>query len=101
MCTTDQTAEIIAEILTAHLGMPRGYAAWFVAQLTPTERTFITHAAIQGRKSLVREVQRDVHRRRANALSRAEFIPLERNKFRSTTKRRRRRDVTGQQHLWQ
>lgn len=101
MCTTDQTAEIIAEILTAHLGMPRGYAAWFVAQLTPTERSFTTHAAIQGRKSLVREVQRDVHRRRA------EFIPLERrdrperNKFRSTTKRRRRRKMTGQQHLWQ
>ena len=65
MCTTTQRDEIIAEILVAHTKMPRRYAAWFVARLNPIERTFVTRAAIAGRRSLVREVQQTVHRRQA------------------------------------
>ena len=65
MCTTEQRDEIYAEILVAHTGMPRGYAAWFLRQLSDGDRLFATRAAIAGRKSLVRELQRSVHERRA------------------------------------
>jgi hypothetical protein len=65
MCTTQQRDEIIAEILVAHTGMPRGYASWFVRQLDATERSFVARAAISQRKSLIRDVQKTVHRRRA------------------------------------
>ena len=65
MCTTEQRDEIIAEILVCHTGMPRRYAAWFVSVLTDVERSFVTKAAIRNRHSLVRDIQRNVHLRRA------------------------------------
>jgi hypothetical protein len=65
MCTNEQRDEIVAEILSCHTGMPRGYAAWLVRQLDDLERDCVTRAAIFRRRAKVRSVQEAVHKRLA------------------------------------
>lgn len=96
MCTTEQRDEIIAEILTAHLGMPRRYAAWFVREMTPVELRYVTRAAIAGRKSLVREIQQTVHRRVARERRFPRWVESP-PRARARHRRRKLRDTPGQQ----
>ncbi len=53
MCTTDLRDEIIAEILVAHVRLPRRYAAWLVAQADADERSYLTKAALKNRRAHV------------------------------------------------
>jgi len=64
MCTSELRDEIIAEVLVAHVGLPRRYAQWFVAQLDEVQRSFVTRAAVDGRRNLVRQMQMLVHQER-------------------------------------
>lgn len=65
MCTTDLRDEIIAEILVAHVRMPRRYAHWLVSQTTDDERSYLTKAALKNRRAHVAAKQRQIHERLA------------------------------------
>jgi hypothetical protein len=105
MCTTDERDEIVAEILAAQTGMPARYAAWFVAQLTDDQRTYVTRAAVKRRRAAVRLVQDQIHRRLAKQdpcfpENIARDVPPQPPDKRRAARRRKRRDDGPQLRLF-